>query len=216
MLGSTMKNLVLFFLLAQIGATPLLRIGSVGRTLTSQDIEAVVQALPSGAKPWLISAESPRANLQQVEVYLEPSSATLALRRGSVVTVNRQAASAGQAWNARQSEEYAQVAIPGRAFGAITGDQDLNRPFRVTGQFEDAELIRLVNLVRSIAVPPAGSVNDQLSSRNVLLLPIHQVCRRDSLTVQVNLRIESMKEQTVMLEKRGDDWVVVSVQSRIA
>jgi hypothetical protein len=211
-----MKNLVLFFLLAQGGAN-VLRIGSVGRTLTSQDIEGVIRVLPAGDKPWLINAEPSQISfIQAVEVYVEPARATENLRRGSVVTVSRQAAPAGQAWNARSTEEYAQVVIPGRSFTEITSDQDLNRPFRVTGKFEDAELIRLVNSLRSLGVQPAGTANDQLFTRNVQLLPILSVWRRDSLTVHVDLRIESMKGQTVMLEKRGEDWAVVSVRNWIA
>jgi hypothetical protein len=214
MLNGLIKNVVFLFLLAQGGTTGVLRTGDVARRLTPQDIEALIPALPPGAKPWLLNADPPQisTSIEAVQVYLEPSSATETLRRGSVVTVSRQTPPAGQAWNARLSEEYAQVAILGRSFGQINDDQDPNRPFRVIGKFEESELIRLVNLVRSIATPPAGSADDQLLARTVLLLPIFSVLRRDSQTVEVNLRIASLKGQMVMLEKRGEDWVVVSVR----
>ena len=53
-----------------------------------------------------------------------------------------------------RTESYAQVSIPGRNFDHIEGDQDLNRPFRVIGYFDDTELVGIVNFLRSN--PPTG------------------------------------------------------------
>jgi hypothetical protein len=94
----------------------------------------------------------------------------------------------------------------------IGGDPDINRPFRVRGTFEDAELIRIVNLLRSgpAAPLPRGG------SASVEVLPILSVQRQSSTTVSVILRRQIQAGQTVTLEKRGEDWVVASVRNWIA
>ena len=73
---------------------------------------------------------------EHVEAYLAPTTTTPELRRGTVVS--------GQL-----TRSYAQVAIPGRSFDQIDDEQDINRPFQVIGNFDDAELVSLVQLLRS-------------------------------------------------------------------
>jgi len=207
-----MRNLsfsavAVWLLLLQGAGTGVVRTGDVARVLSEQDIAAMVSALPAVAKPWLLNGDPGQlVFVQAIEVYLQPSSQKATLRRGTMTIVSRRTQT-GQGWQASYSCEYAQVAIPGRSFDEIKGDQDANRPFQVLGTFADEELVRLVNVLRSrssVALPGGGSTN-------VEALPILSVARQSATTVSVSLRVRVMQGQTVVLEKRGEDWVAVSI-----
>jgi hypothetical protein len=150
--------LVLWGSLTQSGTTTL-RIGDVARQLTEPDVAALELVLPSGAKPWLLNgdpAQIPKA--QVIQAFLSPTTTTPALCRGPLIWVKRGIAPP-TAWSAQPAESYAQVMIPGRTFDQIEGDQDINRPFRVIGRFDDTELIRLVEFLRSNPPTRVGGSN---------------------------------------------------------
>jgi hypothetical protein len=111
-------------------------------------------------------------------------------------------------WNVSATESYGQVAIPGRSFDDIRGDQDMNRPFRVIGRLDDDELVRIVQLVRSD--PPVRGVD------HIQPLPILSVQRRDDDSVDVTLRGGHLRGQKVTLRQVGQDWLIVSVAMWIA
>jgi hypothetical protein len=169
--------------------------------------------LPAGAKPWLLDGDPGQiGGIQYIEAYLPPSSATDSLRRGSVVTLRRGAFPAGQAWTQMRSENYAQVVITGRFFEEIRSDLDLNRPFRVLGSFDDTELIRIVNFLRS--GPPAPLPGG--GSTRVELRPILYMQRQSPTTLSVRLRRAIMSGQSIILEKQGENWMVSKVSNWIA
>jgi hypothetical protein len=68
------------------------------------------------------------------------------VRRGSFVFVSR-----GKlvGWQARPTQTYAQVALPGRNFEDVKSADDVNRPFTLRGNFTDDDLINIVAFVRS-------------------------------------------------------------------
>jgi hypothetical protein len=154
-----------------------LRTGEVARKLTEQDLAALEMVLPAGEKPWLLNGDRPQYGAgQYIEAFLPPTVSTLALRRGIVISVERRNArniferpEPSDAWVVKRSEWYAQVAITGRSFDQIQGDQDINRPFRVIGRFDDSELAGAVQSLRSdpgahgVANPVHGSRNPQFS-----------------------------------------------------
>jgi len=200
----------LFVLLAslmQSPATPL-RIGDVARRMTEQDVAALELALPSGARPWLLIGV--RAWGEHVEAYLAPTTATPVLRRGTVVSGQR-------------TGSYAQVAIPGRSFDDIQGDQDINRPFQVIGHFDDAELVSLVRLLRSN--PPTRGMASIESSPILSIRRIEDDCcdagRRFPSGVLVDLRGTDTSGQAIKLRPAGqetpawvsfsEDWIIVAV-----
>ena len=140
---------VLFAFLMQSTTTPL-RIGEVLRQSTEEDIAAAELALPPGAKAWLLVGDRVMAPGEQViQAFLTPTTDTPALRRGTVVSITRWVIRQATPWTAARTESYAQVAIAGRNFDDIQGDQDMNRPFRIVGRFDDDELVRLVELLRT-------------------------------------------------------------------
>ena len=186
----------------QSAAIPL-RIGEVGRQLTDQDIAALEMALPRGSMPWLLNGERPQNTfVDYIEAYLSPTSTSNALRRGIFIGVRRQRTPAGQ-WNVERTQSYAQVAIAGRSFFAIQGDQDMNRPFRVVGPFDDDELVRLVQFLRSD--PPIRG------DSHIQPWPILSVQRKDDDSVEVLLREEYWTGQVVNLRQNGPEWVIVTV-----
>jgi hypothetical protein len=203
----------LFVLLASLTQSPTtpLRIGDVARRMTEQDIAALEQALPPGAKPWLLIGV--RAWGEVVEAYLEPTSTTPALRRGTVISE----------WIRQRTDSYAQVAIPGRSFDQIEGDQDINRPFRVYGRFDDGELVSLVQLLRSN--PPTRGMHSIESWPILSIRRVEDDCcdygRRFPSGVEVSLRETDVGGQAIKLRQApqetpawvssSKDWIIVAI-----
>src|SRR5579862_6506870 len=140
---------LLLLVQAQPATMPPLRTGEVARQLADSDVAALEFALPPGAEPWLLDGEPVLvANVQSIDAYLPPDTVTTSLRRGSILSAMRRTVPP-TAWAAGESASYAQVAIAGRDFDQIQGDDDINRPFRVLGRFDDRDLIELVQFLRS-------------------------------------------------------------------
>ena len=194
-----------------------LRTGDVARKLSQEDVAAIERTLPSGEKPWLLNGERGQVVLSEyIEAYLSTTATTPALRRGMVVSVMRRIRPAVGEWSLSRTESYAQVAIPGRSFDDIQGDQDINRPFRVIGRFDDDELIRLVRFLRSD--PPYRGRSDApyRGPGHIEPWPILSVQRKDDDSVDVTLRGGNLRGQQVTLRQSGQDWVIVSVGMWIA
>jgi hypothetical protein len=179
-----------------------LRTGEVARKLTEQDLAALEMVLPAGEKPWLLNGDRPQYGAgQYIEAFLPPTVSTLALSRGIVISVERRNArniferpEPSDAWVVKRSEWYAQVAITGRSFDQIQGDQDINRPFRVIGRFGDSELAGAVQSLRSDPAPIAW--------------PILSMVRETHNSVTVMLRRTAFDGQIVVLRQDGQDWLV--------
>jgi hypothetical protein len=208
MLKIGFQLVVLFASLTQSVTTPL-RTGDVARQLTDQDVAELELILPSGEKPWLLNGDHGQVpNAEYIMVYVPPTNTSPALRRGMAINVMRRITPRTQ-WTVMRTESYAQVAMPGRTFNQIEGDQDINRPFRVLGHFDDSELVRLVEFLRSS--PPTPSTPDGIRS-----WPILSVERKADDSVEVFLRGGIMQGQVIKLRQAGQDWVIVIVGMWIA
>jgi hypothetical protein len=92
--------------------------------------------------------------------YLPPTIQTVQLRRGRVMSVvNRTWPSVPEPakWmlaEPRLAESWAQIVVAGRRFEDVLDEADQNRPFSVTGQFTDEELVGIVQFIRSRPVLP--------------------------------------------------------------
>jgi hypothetical protein len=161
MLNIAFQFVAVWVWLIQSSTAVTLRTGDVARQLTDQELAALELVLPSGATPWLLDGDPTQApGIQSILAYLSPTTATSTLRRGTVITVTRRTLPLPlTAWAVERSWSYAQVAIPGRQFDKIEGDQDINRPFVVIGDFDDTELVSLVGFLRSN--PPTVGRTDQ-------------------------------------------------------
>jgi hypothetical protein len=189
--------LALLLPLIQSASMPL-RIGVL--QLTREDVAALEMVLP--AKPWLLNGSRIQFGIAEwVQAFLPPTGETQVLRRGAIVYAERRTNPLG-AWVVKRTESYAQVAIPGRRFDEIRDDHDINRPFRVIGQFEDEGIIRLVEFLRS---------NPPTRGRPVELWPIGSVQRRLDDSVEVGLMETASHGQVIRLRRSGQDWVIVEM-----
>jgi hypothetical protein len=191
--------------LVQSTATMPLRTGEVARQLTEEDIAGLEMVLPPGEKPWLLNGDRAQyGNGQFIQAFLPPTVSTLVLRRGTVISVERrnprhrlERPEPGDEWVVERTESYAQVAITGRDFDQIQGDQDINLPFRVIGRFDDSELVRCVQSLRSDPTPMSW--------------PILSMDRKTGDSVEVMLRRTAFDGQIIMLRQAGRDWIVIPV-----
>jgi hypothetical protein len=199
MIKAAFQLTVLIAWLAQSAPTPL-RTGDVAREFRDQDVAALVADLPTGSTPWLINAESGGFRNPAIEAYLAPTVTSPALRRGTSIAVMWRRTPRKEWTLERRELSYAQVAIPGRSFDDIQGDQDMNRPFHVIGRFDDDELVRIVQLVRSD--PPLGG------GVHIQPWPIVSIERKADDSVDVLLRRDSMGGQALKMRKVGQDWLI--------
>ena len=200
MLDIAFQFVVLGAWLTQADTTVPLRTGDVAQQLTEQDIGALELVLPPGAKPWLLNGDrGQEPDIEFIQVYLSPTTATSTLRRGAVISVMRRTAPLTE-WTVQRSESYAQVAIAGRNFDQIEGDQDINRPFRVFGRFDDTELVQFVGFLRSN--PPTSGVGPDAAVRS---WPILFINRNLDNSVAVWLRGAANKGQAITLRPAGQD-----------
>jgi hypothetical protein len=184
-------------------------IGDEGRKLSSQDITSIEQALPDGAKPWLLSGDEPYQRAEIFRAYLPPTTVLPSLRKGVMIAVCCRRTNRLRKWTTTTGS-YVQVAVEGRAFDDIQGDDDPNRPFSVRGKIDDVELIGLVEALRA---NPAANGTDRSKT-----LPILEVFRRSDMKDSVNVYLregpaqapEPMPERVVILRPEGPTWVVVN------
>lgn len=193
--------------LSQSAATLPLRLGDFARTLSEKDvadIEAIAQS--SGGKPWLLEGPVGQTGFS-IRVYLPAETQTRELRRGPAITlVKRPGESAWTKRGTAPTEFYAQVALAGRDFNAISGgDDDLNRPFTVSGTFDDADLISLVAFIRS---KPAN-VESSWPIEFVGRMPAPNA---DMVEVRLNQPSGSLLMR-VRVKKQGSGWVIESAQN---
>jgi hypothetical protein len=200
---------VLLFVSVSQSSLTTIRTGDVSRQLTEQDVAALERVLPSGAKPWLLNGDPAQiADSEFIQAYLSPTTATSTLRRGPVITVMRRISPLTE-WAVQGSGTYAQVAIPGREFDQIEGDDDINRPFQVFGNFDDTELVGLVRFLRSNPPTIGGEINA------IRLWPILFINRKANGSVKVLLRGAIMQGQSITVRQTDHDWAIIRVGSWI-
>ena len=201
---------VLLFVPVSQSSSTTIRTGDVSRRLTQQDVAALELALPSGAKPWLLNGDPAQfADLENIQAYLSPTTATSTLRRGPVIFVTRRISPITE-WAVEGSGTYAQVAIPGREFDQIEGDQDINRPFHVIGNFDDTELVGLVRFLRSNPPTIGGESNA------IRPWPILSIYRKGDGSVEIQLRETNWKGQAITVRQTDHDWAIIRVGMWIA
>src|SRR6267142_2255090 len=214
MLRIVCQFVALFAALVQSAPTMPLRTGEMARQLTEQDIAALELVLPAGEKPWLLNGDRAHfGNGQFIQAFLPATVSTLALRRGTVISVERRSPrnnilerpKSGDSWIVERTESYAQVAVAGRNFDQIQGDQDINRPFRVVGRFDDSELVRMVESLRS---NPTGKGRDFVP---IEAWPIASMVRTTDDSVEIMLRRDAWQGQLIRARQAGKDWIVIPV-----
>jgi hypothetical protein len=192
---------------SQLKGRPIL-VGDVALQLSERDIMALKLALPSGGEPWLLIGSRTQTSEERLEVYISPDPPVSGVRRGSMILLNRNPpdsvwtiATATAAYPfpgidrntapPARTVTYAQVAVAGRDFDDVKGEQDDNRPFLVAGPFEVAALSSLAAFVRGMGQPIVSVVFMPDGSARVLL------------------RRQAMSFNWLMLLREGPTWTVV-------
>jgi hypothetical protein len=174
----------------QTAATTPLRIGDFARTLSDKDL-ADIEGI-AGGKPWLL--EGPVGQIGfSVLAYLPPETQTRELRRGQAIMLLKRPGDT--TWTKREPARLYAQAIPLRGdFNTLTGDLDINRPFPLTGSFDDAELVSLVAFVRSKGLQG----------------PVLSMTRQADNSVRVLFRQGGSLLSDVLLRKQESTWIIVS------
>jgi len=178
-----------------------MRMGDMARQLPDRDITDLVQAAKAaGLEPWVIRGHHGMyADVQAVDAFGAATVTTQEVRRGPVATLVRQrAAGVWQPWTVGSRAEYIQVAVPRKNYERIENDADINRPFRISGRYTDADIVSLVTLIRS----SPGAVRGDW----VILSIVQQ---RDG-TSEVMLRTDDVSGQRVTVVRQGGTWIVTS------
>ena len=178
----------------------------------SADDRGQVERL-AGGRFWLLIG--PQGSY--FEVYRLTETTGTAVRRGPMAWVSWSPPSDPPTWQTPrlpfpQSASWAQVALTGRDFDGVADPQDVNRPFRVAGVFRDAELVSLVEFIRS-----GPELRDANGTRSVIRgLPIVSVERKEDGRVDVWLRISESEGHGVWLRPASDGWSLVNILRSIA
>ena len=139
-------------LASQSTAASPIRLGVRAQALAKEEIDALERLVPGTKSPWLLMDDYDAAMMRTMTAYLPPEFQTPELRRGTMTTLHRLASSSldSRLWTVVEANgAYAQVAVAGRSFDQIPSYEDVNRPFRVVGSFDDAELLSIVHFFRT-------------------------------------------------------------------
>ena len=198
--------------LAQAG-TSTLRTGDLARSLSAAEIANIQEVV--GSKPWLIDGRHQSdSRSQTITAYFAPTTETPTFRRGGYMTFSREMNPVPGPWKGVGSARpYVQVGVPGRPLEEIRNDQDLNRPFTVTGSFEIDQLVELLAFIRSNpAVIPDQLAQNRGWTGSVGTYPITSLEFRRDGSVIAGWFFEDNYGQTAILEKRDKTWVVTSLR----
>ena len=194
------------------------RLGEIASRLSADDL-AQLERL-AGERPWLLIGHPAQVgNNWSVEVYGRPRTVDRTLRRGTMVwawtvpspvlaTARAPEPAVPRQWTTgpADGDSWAQVALPGRALDDLRSEQDVNRPFRVAGVFRDAELVSLVEFIRS--GPELPGAERRAVNRT---LPIDLVARREDGLVAIHLRVNEWAGDIVHVRPVGQGWSLVSI-----
>ena len=169
-------------------------------------------ARQAGKTPWLVLGMTPFEGPTYLCVYLQPDFAQGRLRRGRVlilVTPVTRGKPRNLPWKVDVTASYAQVTA--RASGDVRSVFDFSRPFQIWGELglDDAALVSLVDYIRSS--PTWTALPKGLAPQTVDgSLPISHV-RRTPEGIEVTLLRDNASGETVTLEQRNHQWVVVRI-----
>jgi hypothetical protein len=191
-------------LFLQTAAAPIV-VGEQRDALTPADVSAI-SALTVTRPAWLIDAfDAGDPVLARVLVYLKPDRTTSTIRRGSLVMVSRGrsgATATPRPWiiNEQFRAEYAQVPIDGRDADDVREAVDENRPFRVTGDLSDADLVGIVRYIRSARIgsgPIVQITRDTAPTRN-----------QDADVARVDIMMRALRQcyDIVTVRRVGGSW----------
>ena len=180
-------------------------LGSFATQLSPQDVGNLEAVLPVGAKPWLLVGGSCNCS-GSIAAYLPPTTETKELRRGRFLVVWPPAGlirgglptrNTSESWKLTDiSGMYAQLAASDGRFEQPESVGNLHGLSTVVGEFDDGELLSIINFVRS---------NSRLGG------PIENVSRSAENVVQVQIPISpNGPRRLVRIRREGQSWVALN------
>lgn len=180
--------------------------GDAPKILSTGDLEAIHRAL-ADSKPWIIYGDTsgPIGYLPPAKppllAYLEPDRITPTLIRGRLCGLMYDLVH----WIANCAGLYAQVSLDGVPFESIDWIRTEYRPFGVSGQFADDEILSIARFIRDMQRgPPLQRAVSGATSED----PIRSLRRISDDTVQVSLGGVDWAAQIWTLKREGERWVV--------
>jgi hypothetical protein len=197
------------------------RLGPLGRRLSDDDVTAIARLVTSGeAKPWVLFGQYSQIlpETWYVDAFLKPARSTQRLRRGVVRHLECKPAGSRKpclSWHLLpETGSYVQVA-DGAVFGPVpTIRRPSERPIALDGNLTDADLLSLVQYIRS---KPTPEVRDRSIALGVSgTYPIREIYQQKdgSLFVFMSLNGRVGETATVRRTKRG--WQVTEVVGWVA
>jgi len=196
-----------------LAATDVPTFGRAGEKLRTEDVSAITSVAGD-----LLAIEAHRGQVLPETwtalAYLKPDSTVNGVRQGRLVVLE----SAVQddravGWRIKsRGGRYAQVAASGREFPNGIASTDLHRPFEVIGAFTPAQLLELVEFVRSsprkppIPDDPDGTSHVEGPGGIRGHLPLVRLERINQSTVTVLLADNFYSGEHAELHYRGGRW----------
>ena len=212
----SIASLAAFPAQSQTGAgTVVPRFGSLAPSLTEDDLQQIRKlATRMGGELWVLFGDTGfLADRWTVAAYLRPGIVTGAVRTGQMVWVTVDVGPDGTAkrvWRIDSVAMTAQVPLAGRAPDTITSEADVNRPFRVVGEWTSDDLVSLVAFVRSS--PPSSNPARGLAQVKGAL-PIVAIWRQPDggARVMMLFNFKGREFHDVRVTRSGATWTVASV-----
>jgi hypothetical protein len=189
------------------------RFGDLAPSLTADDLQQIHRlATRMGGQLWILFGDRGQiADWWTVAAFLKPGIVTATVRTGLVLWVRANVGpdqTAKRLWQLESAAMAAQVPLPGRTPDLIISDLDINRPFRIVGEWQPDEIASLVTFIRSS--PQSANPKRGLAQVNGAL-PIETISREPDGTPRISLRVGPMKWHHVHLSRNRDTWIVTAV-----
>ena len=187
-------------------------IGDLGRQLSEPELVEIARLGSTNAiKPWLFVVQRGHFRGEFVYVYSAPTIDTPEIRRGTRALLSRRISDlkgAWEGWILNGRGWYAQVAIPGRDFARIEGEQDISQPFGVGSPLSNDDLVSLARLVRSSPSWMGPSGKGERVEGN---WPIDSIERDRKGLVVIKTRKNNSSGQVVKLTMVRKEWQIRSI-----
>ena len=190
-------------------------LGRFGRlNVTDAEVSQIAKlVIGTGKRPWLLrTPHSMITDVRVADLFLEPDVLGGLVQRGrmmSLVADGPPYVPPRSPWRVRNSHSYAYIPTQDRGVGDIRSDSDIDWPFVVVGEFDDATLISVVEFIRSQPAIPMPAFRNKMPAA-----PISHIARRDD-SVVVALRNSEDTGDRVWLARRDGQWVITRFESWI-
>ena len=218
------RNIILILLLgfgaidlaSQTTDFTLRRFGAL--SVTEPEVAQITDlVIDTGKRLWLLrTPRSMIADTRFADLFLAPDLVSAGVQRGrglSLIADGQPFAAPRSPWRIKETFSYAYVPTRGRQAGDIGSDRDVDWPFMIRGDLDDATLVSIVEFVR--LQPRLPNVPEGQGPDRVSRAPISGIYRQDDVML-VGLRTGEHTGETVWIGGKQGQWVITKFQWWIA